>query len=514
MSGNEGALVNPLAAINQEAYDAEHHTAINLGIGGLTARCRELRTDLDAAVREAGDDFDVAAVTALKGDTDQATLGNIVDHHSRLSAAQAVLNQQRAIQAAVQRRAARDGRSEDDPVYDHLHAAAMPPTTVSLGDHVRRALHDGNYSGFRAAHAGNASFELDVDPRILAQMSRGAPGDEPNQWDSAASPPWSPETPRTVMVGRAALSMLDVIPSGTIGSAQHIYYREVSYRTDAALNSAKNDLASRDGSVAASAAAARSESAVLAQSAFQDIRVADTVESLGHRAKVTVEQLEDSARMQSMIDQRMPYGVRQAINRALLNGTGVSPQIKGFLAYKFDNSGSSDAAKLTNLQNSFSRVTVDASDNNTDAKAGKALMLAARNCQTRLLTEGDSMATAIVLHPESIEKIQLLETTSAGFYYGDPRVMPVNMLWGMPMIGDQYGLEPFTAATTASGDPTVALLGDFSAQAELLYRHGIRVEFGMSSDDFDRLVESVRAYVRAVLSVYRLRSFITIQVVA
>lgn len=513
MSGNEGALVNPLAAINQEAYDAEHHTAINLGIGGLTARCRELRTDLDAAVREAGDDFDVAAITTLKGDTDQATLGNVVDHHSRLAAAQHVLNQQRSIQAQVRRRAEQDGRTDDDPVYDQMYAGAAGPMIVSLSDHVRRALNDGGLPDFRAAHAGNAAFELDIDPRIFAQMSRGAPGDAPNQWDSAASPPWSPETSRTVRIGRAGLTMMDVIPSGTLGAAQHIYYREVSYRADSALNAAKTDLASRSSAVAASAAAARLEGATLAQSAFQDIRVADTVEAIGHRAKVTREQLEDSARMASMIDERMPYGVRQAINRDILHGTGASPRIKGLLAYKFNNGGSTDAAKLANLQNTFSRITIDVSEDTFDtaAERGKLVMVLARQMQTRLLTEGDSMASAIVMHPGTLEQIQLTETASAGFYYGDPRVSPTNMLWGMPVVTDQYGLVE--ASASAAAGSVMALAGDFAMQSEFLYRHGVRVEFGMSSDDFDRLVESVRAYVRGVLSVYRLRSFIAIEAI-
>lgn len=504
-----GTLVNPLSAINQEAYDEAHGTAIKLGVTALTERVTQRRTRLDAALEQVGEDFNTLdKVTGdLKGDTPDGTFGRILDEHSGLAADMEVLNQQRAIRAGLQRRAAADGNYDDDPIYDQLFepVRAEPPM---LSRRVQAMMTEQGVPNYVAAHRGNLAFDLDVDPRIYADLTRGSPGIVPNQWDSAASPPWSDETARTVMLGRARLSMLDLIPSGTIGQAQHIYYREVSPSTGVTSGAAHTVDAAR----ASSSAAARAEGAALAETNFMDIRVADTVESIGHRAKVSMEQLEDSARVQSMLDTRMPYGVRQAINRDLLNGNGTSPKIKGLLAFKFSNAGGSDAAKAKSIQESFSRVTVDASDADTNAKAGKALMLAARSAMTTLLIEGDSMATGIVMHPTSVENVQITETSAAGFYYGDPRMMPAKMLWGMPIVEDQYGLQAWQASTAAG--MTVALLGDFAMQAEILYRSGVRVEFGLSQDDFDKLVQSVRAYVRAVLSVYRLKAFVTIESVA
>ena len=484
-------IVNPLAAINQEAYDAEHADAIKLGIAGLTTRVQTLSTELDAGMREAGDDFaTINAVVALKGDTDQATMGNFVDHHSRLAASQEVLNQQRSIRAAVQRRAASDERNDDDPVYDQLFEPVRAERPI-LSRAVMAAMETAGVGSFRAAHQGNWGIDLDLDPRVYAALDRGAAGAAPNQWDSAASPPWSDETSRTVMLGRAGLSMLDIIPSGTLGFAQHIYYREMSPATGT------------DAATDASAAAARAEGGALANTDYQDIRVADTAESIGHMSKVTMEQLEDSARIQSMLDTRMPYGVRQAVNKAILTGTGVSPNIAGFQSLKY--LGTSKAT----IAASFSRVQLDASDADTNAKAGKAMMLVVRSAMTKLMTEGASLATAVVLHPESVEHVQLTETSAAGFYYGDPRAMPAKMLWGLPIVEDQYGLAAFNSATLK--DKQVGLIGDFAMQSEILYRHGVRVEFGLNSDDFSKLTQSVRAYVRAVLSIYRLRAFIGIE---
>ena len=473
MPERTGALVNPLAAINQEAYDEEHHSAINLGIAALTARSATLRSELDAAVNEAGDDFDVAKVTTLKGDTPQATLGNIVDHHSRLTAANDVLNQQRAIRAQVQRRADADGRSEDDPVYDHMYEGApMADRRTFPGAMVRAALTESGLESFVEAAQGRVGFDIDIGSRPLAATLTTGAGFAPESIRSG----------RVATLGRAALSMIDIVPGGTITQAAHVYMREGKPVQGAA--GAASD---------ASAADARQENANLAESEFTWEQVTDTVRSIGHFLPVTMEQLDDVPGMESLIDGRMMFGTRQAANKQIIMGDGTAPNLKGFLDFG----------------NMFNQSSVDLSDNNDDPKKGKAMMVAARRMQTQLLTNGAVMPSHMVMHPDSWEKMNLLETASAGFYFGEPRVMSAEVLWGTPVVMDQYGMRPFNAAGNV-----VLLAGDFTGYSEFLLRHGFRVEFGMNNGDFRGLRQSVRAYVRGVLSVYRLLAFATCSVVA
>ena len=419
---------------------------------------------------------------------------------------------------AAQRRAYLD-QSREERMQAALDRGSPVAARSAFASQVSAALQEYRdpQGRIRGLPSGLNLGSFEAHPSIFAQMSRGTPGDAPNEWSGGAYPPWSPPSDVVTHFGRAPLTLLDLIPIIPHDYAQHVYYRETSYNPSPELNAAKDDLFSRDGTTAASAAAARSEGAALAQSAFSYERVADTIESVGHRGKVTQEQLDDAVQFEVYLDRLMRFGVRQAINRALLNGTGASPQIKGFLAYAFDDSGTSDAAKLANLQNSFSRVTVDASDSDTDAKAGKNLLLALRSAITRIQVEGGTMPTAILLHPESWEMIETLESGD-GFYIRDQRPIGsmngVPTVWNVPVAFDQYGLRPFTASTKASGAPTVSLLGDFAGQSDIRMRRDVTVEFGTSSDDFDKLIQSVRAYARFSLSVYRLRSFITVQVVA
>lgn len=507
-------LVNPLAALNQEAYDAEHHDAANMGIAALTERAKTLRGDLEAAVREAGDDFDVGKVTHLKGDTHTATLGNMVDHHSRISAVQAVLNQKRAIQAQIRRQAARDGRDEGDDLYDEFRdtgrvTGGFRPRVSPIVASLRAATKERGINYVEAARQ-NAVFDLDVDPRIVGALAdRGAPsgpggggtGSYGNQWDDADYPPWSDHSGRVVALGRAPLTYLDVVPIGTIGQAMHIYDRESTPATSTASGT--------DAARVGSSAAARAEAAVLAESNFTWTRQADRVESIGHQWRATMEQLDDAPRLESLVNGKMMWGVRQRINIEIANGTGATPRIKGFEAYRHDGT-----ADLATARDQFSRVSLDASVASTRSAAGLEVMHVAKRMETVLQTEGAAMATALVMHPRTWEIVCLTETGSAGFYFGDPRLANgPKTLWGIPVVEDQYGMSAFDE-TTAAGNATRLLMGDFAMHSEFLYRHGVRVEFGMSATDFENLVTRIRAYVRGVLSVYRIKAFVQANVQA
>ena len=477
--GTGAATVNPLAAINQEAYNAEHHTAVLLGVAGLETRAGVLRTDLDAAVREAGDDFDVALVVTLKGDTPEATLGNIVDRHSELSAVQNILNQKRAIIAQVQRRAAMDGLPDDDSQYDDLY---NPPTNrrANIGAALHTAFTEAGLNDYGEALRRRVAFDLNLGSRPLAATLK----------TDAGFPPESTRSDRIATLGRAALTLLDIIPDGSIGQAAHVYMREgLPVQTDAAAD--------------ASAAATRSEEAALAESTFTWEQVTDTVRSIGHFLPVTEEQLMDAPRIESLVEGRMLFGVRQQANKQLISGNGTAPNLKGLLGFKYD--GTSAATQAV----TFNRITLDLSDQNTDAKMGKAILLALRQAMTLNYTAGAVMPSHILINPFDQEKISLLETASAGFYAGDPRVSFGNMIWGVPTVLDMYGLDE---ADTAGNIP--ALVGDFVGYSEVLMRHDYRVEFGMNADDFRDLRRSVRAYVRAVFSLYRLRAFTQLEVVA
>ena len=503
--------INPLAAINQEAYDAEHGDAVNLGNAALTERVAALRGDLDAMVAEAGEDFDVSLVRTGRQDTHQATLGFMVDHHSRLTASQEVLNQRRSIQAAAMRRARGQGRHEDDhdDLLDIIGEEHTRPGggRLDLVSSVRAAMTEQGVSSYIEAARHRVGFEIDVGVRPLAAtLQRGTIGGAGNQWTSDAGyPPWSDHSGRVVALGRAGLSYLDLIPMGGIGQAAHIYDRETLPATSA--GSAANTAAT-DAATDASAAAARAEGGALAESTFKWERQADPVQSIGHFVPVTEEQLADAPRIESLLEMRMAWGVRQRLNIQIGSGNGTAPNLKGFSAFAKTTTGASATLAGQALAGSFERIDIDRSDADTGAKRGKAVMTNMRRLMTLIETTGATMPSGAVVHPGTWSEINLLETSSAGFYFGDPRMASGMTLWGLPIAYDQYAMAEFSAGSDGGSDTAIiALMGDFAMQSEVLLRHDVRVEFGLNDTDFRNLRQSVRAYVRAVMSIYRIKAF-------
>ena len=511
--GETTPFVNPLAALNQAAYDAEHADAVNSTIHALAERIGALRGDLDAAVREAGEDWDVSRIRTLRGDTDIATQGNLVDHHSRLTAAQEVLNQRRAIQAAAMRRARSEGRHEDDhgDLLEYLEASG-PARPASLVESLRAAMTERGVDSYRAAGEHRMGFEMDLGSRPLAAtLERGTIGPDGNTWNqSAGFPPWSDRSGRVVTLGRAALTYLDVVPMGSISQAAHIYEREtepITSTSDAASQST-------DAATAASAAATRVENTALAESTFLWARVSDPVQSIGHYVPVTIEQLEDAPRVESLLEGRMLFGVRQRMNIQIGAGDGAAPNIKGFSYFRYAPDTTSADSRLASEIGDFVNQPVDISAADDGPKRGKAIMTGARRLMTKIEVEGASMPTALVLHPATWAEVSLTESMAGGFYFGDPRVMSGMSLWGLPVVYDQYAMREFGVNRQGAPDDLVGLMGDFAMQSEFLLRHDVRVEFGMNDSDFRNLRQSVRAYVRGCLSIYRIKAFGNLQLVA
>ena len=102
--------------------------------------------------------------------------------------------------------------------------------------------------------------------------------------------------------------MIDVIPSGQTGQASIVYMEETT-RTHSA--------------------AERAEAGAYAESTFVLEEKTSTVRSIGDSIPVTDEQLADVPQVQSYLNQRLAFGVRQRLDGQVLNGNGTAPNLKG-----------------------------------------------------------------------------------------------------------------------------------------------------------------------------------------
>ncbi len=264
---------------------------------------------------------------------------------------------------------------------------------------------------------------------------------------------WAPESTR---IGRLVdavtrpIQVIDIIPSGQTGQASIVYMEETT-RTHSA--------------------AERSEAAAYAESTFALTERTSSVRSIGDSIPVTDEQLADVAQVQSYLNQRLAFGVRQRLDGQILNGDGTAPNLRGIL-------------NTTGIQ--------------TQAKGSDSVPDAIYKALTKIRVTGRAMPSHVLFHPNDWQAIRLLTTSDGIYIWGSPSESGPERIWGLPVVQ--------TDALTEN----TALVGDFPNFCQLFERQGIEVRMGFVNDDFTKGKQTIRAGMRLALVIYRAAAFSTI----
>jgi HK97 family phage major capsid protein len=200
------------------------------------------------------------------------------------------------------------------------------------------------------------------------------------------------------------------------------------------------------------------------------------VRKLAHWLPVTEEMLEDQPQIESYIDARLTLGLQLAEEDQLLNGTGVAPQLQGFLTHP-------------NLGATWARVDPAT---NADALATQFFKL-----------YGSSYLTpdGFVMNPANWATTLLAKTSTGEYMAGGPYNTSLlqSTLWGLPVA-----VTPGIAAGTA-------LVGAFQSGAQIFRHGGIRVESSNSHQDFFiKNLVAIRCEERLALAIYRPGAFGTV----
>lgn len=257
------------------------------------------------------------------------------------------------------------------------------------------------------------------------------------------------------------LTVADLMPSGTASGALIRYLRET---------------------VATNAAATVAEGAAKPESTLNFAAVDEPVRKIATWLKVTDEMFEDVAQLRSYIDARLGLFVRIHEEAQLLTGSGVAPQITGFL----------NRAGLTAAQALGADTAPDA--------IYKEI--------TKIRVASFLEPTGIVINPTNWQTVRLAKDANNQYYGGGPftaaygnggPAMAPDMLWGKTVV-----------ATTAMTLGT-ALIGAFATAAQVWRRGGLTVEATNSNeDDFKNNLVMIRAEERLALAVYRPAAFGTV----
>lgn len=265
---------------------------------------------------------------------------------------------------------------------------------------------------------------------------------------------WLGESTRTGVIVPAVtrpLQILDIMPTGQTGQPNVVYMEETT-RTHASAETA--------------------EGAQKPESAFALTERTSPVQEIADSIPVTDIQLEDVPMVQSYLDGRLRFGIRQRLDTQIVAGNGTSPNLRGIL-------------NTVGIQ--------------TQARAADPVPDAIFKAGTLVRVNGRATPTHVLLHPNDWQEIRLLRTADGIYIWGNPSEAGPERIWGYPVVQN----EVLTEGT--------GLIGSFEPQWITLFeRRGIIVERGFVNDQFRQNRSTIRASMRAAVVVYRPAAFSTI----
>lgn len=185
---------------------------------------------------------------------------------------------------------------------------------------------------------------------------------------------------------------------------------------------------------------------------------------------ITEEQIMDVPQVRGYIDQRLTLMVKRKEEFGLLDGTGVSPQLRGF--HNVPGIGSITRGALEDNPDTILRAITDVNS-----------------------IQGYANVTGIIMNPLQWLAIRLLRTKTGDYIWGHPSQVGPATLWGYPVVS--------TNAQAAGR----ALVGDFRGYSHISRRMGIRIDVGYIDKDFINDIQRIRLEERLSLEVYRNKAF-------
>ena len=422
----------------------------------------------------------------MRGETPETTVQNLADAHARLEAFKTVADERRDAEFL-----------ERDPLDHELRDLNTRPTGGSavnhdLRDAIRAALDDwrGAHPGQRLNEGRGASINVELPEHVMGGLVHGRP--EASLTTAAGYPSESVRSGLVTETGISALSFLDLIgPPMGLDSTNFVFMRA----RHAGANAAGVGL--NAGRTMDTAAAARAEGASLAETSPVWDEVTVPARSVGTYVEVTEESLEDSAQLGTILEMRLRRGVRQRLNALIAAGNGTAPNIAGFASY------AADATSVATARNTFGAMDVIDLKSGVDddsAKRAAKMLDGLRNACAAVETRWGMPPTGAAIHPRMRAGIDLLKGSDGHYLATKPDTGTMD-LWRMPIAHDAYWLGD------GSANGVVGLVGDFN-EAQLMIRHDLRIEFGVTGDQFKNLERTARAYLRACLVITNPMAFV------
>lgn len=383
------------------------------------------RKELGDIFTEAGPEMDLTKVKAVKGTTHE-----IAAHIRELNNAMTDLGKQVDDLKAVEVAAQRAKQSPATGGGEHGDGAEVKASNghrqmKSIGD---MFVESKAFTGRQGANGPEAT--LDMHLKTLLTTTAG----------------WAPEVlrnDRLVEFATRPIQVADLIPQTQTAQASVQYMEETTFTN---------------------AAAETAEGGTYPESALAFTEQTSPVRKISTFIPVTDEQLEDVPRMRGVLDNRLPFMIRQRLDSQILVGNGTAPNLRGLL-------------NVVGIQ--------------TQAKGADPAPDAFYKAMVKVNVTGQAQANLIVVNPTDWQGVRLLRTADGIYIWGNPSDAGPERMWGLTVAQAQA----LTAGTGVVAD---------TSYLELAVRSGIDVQVSNShSTYFVEGKQAVRADIRVALVVYR-----------
>lgn len=217
------------------------------------------------------------------------------------------------------------------------------------------------------------------------------------------------------------------------------------------------------------AAAAVAEGAAKPESAVRWDEQKDQLLKVATYIPITSEALKFNAQLRNTLDNTLINMVRLAAEQYIVSGTGVAPQIKGFMT-----------------RPGLSVYVKAAGDNNADA---------IYKSMAQVRNDAFAEPEAVIINPANVIPITLLKNANGDYIYGNPASAGPQTVWGKPML------------QTKAMDVGNALTGDFTMYSEYYISEEVGVEVGLINDQFIKNARTLLAEIYHALVVTRPSAF-------
>lgn len=242
--------------------------------------------------------------------------------------------------------------------------------------------------------------------------------------DTTGYPVASVRSNMLVQMPLRRLVVADLLPNGNIGQPRFVYMEEITATNNAAF---------------VAEGGTKPESALAFEEKDAPVRKIATV------LPVTDELFEDAPAMRSYVQGRMTTFLQLAEEFALLNGTGVAPEIEGI----YTNAG---------IQ--------------TQVKGADTIPDAIYKAATKVEVNGMLPVSGVILHPNDWQRVRLSKDSTGNYLFGSPMSGDIERIFGYPVI---------KTTATAEGQ---GLVGSFDLAAMILRRTGIAFAVSTEHSDF------------------------------